>query len=384
MINDGLVNLVTAAGSTIDPIANNQLFPNDFVDRCTWYHNGGIASSIVDYWPQLVGSGIKLTYDKNIDGNKKTELDKLINYLDTRYQDLQLLRVLTQLHTEVHLHPVRVATIDASGSSYTQSISSGQEIMGLTLLHVEAKIEPLERGKRTVKYSVAGEIIDSSRLLVMTGRSSGGQETPLIDSNTILAEQLYSQCVGAAATLLQKKNLLTMGIDGFNKGLRDEVAGEYSNLLIRNVKHLQKTSNILNVVLHDRKETELGVLERALTNVDNIIDRARDYLLSNCNNIPETRLFGASRIGGLSRSNDDDDRTNSEADRIFSSKWEPLIKQLNKLLIKERGSPSARSINDLIVARVSSYKPRDIDVARTRLINAQAAKLEAELEDRDV
>lgn len=380
--NDGLKNLVTAVNSSIDPIANNSLLANDNVDRCLWYSNGGIASSIVDYWPELVGSGFELGHSFT-DGLKQKELDNLTYHLLNRHEQLGTVKALIDLHKSVHLHPMRAIVINATGQSYKQPIKPGALVLSLSLISSDIT-QVVEQDSYMNKYIISNNEVDGSRLLVMAGRSSSNSDSygqryaPLIDSNTIIAEQLYAQAVNAGVTLLQKKNFTTMGIDGFNKGLSEEIAGEYSRKMMSIVQQLQLTNNILNVVLHDRKETDISMLERSLSGSDAIIDRARDYLLASCNNIPETRLFGNSRVGGLNKANDDANKTEAEANRLFDTRWKPLVKQLNSLLIKEPKSPSSRFANSVTISRRSSSGLTELEKARIELLKAQAAKLNKE------
>lgn len=384
MITDGVQNLLTLARSTIDPISSNIITSDSYIDRETWYRNGGIASTIVDYWPQLIGSGIELTIDDNTKGSKRTEIESLIRYLQQRYSDLDLENILIKLYTGIHFNSYSAASIDAYGSNWASPMRAGVDINGLTLIAEQIEEENIDQ-KPTGKYIVDRQIVDRSRILVMKGRHiynnryNGCSLEPLLNSATINAAVLYEQAVKTSATLLQLKSTMTMGISNYNDGMRKEQAGEYSRGIIKIVEQLQTTNKILNVNLHDKNETTIQVLERSLSQVDAIVDRIRDYLLSSTNNIPETRLFGSSRVGGLSKSNDDDSRTNSEAARIFQTTWRPLISQLNGLLVREKKSPSARLLGEVTIARKSSNPTDRLADARIRLINAQAAKLELEM-----
>lgn len=385
MLTDGLQNLLTAAGSTVDPIAGSQITANCDLDYLTWYGNGGLATTIVDFWPQVVGSGIELNTREGLDGRKKAEVNNLIEYLEARYDEIGLLPALVMGYTQAHVRECGFIGLNTLGSvniaQWQQPVTPGSVITSTGLI----KWHSATHDSTVDCYSINGATVHESRLLVFRGRerhdyrpSSGAavNATPLVDSDTVKAAMLYEQACVAAATILQKKNRVVMGVDGFNSKMDKDQTGEFSRRMQRQVQTLQKIGNLLNVDLIDKAETELKILERSLTGTHDVIDRIRDYLLSTTNNIPETRLFGSSRVGGLSKSNDDSARVNAEADRIFKRVWLPLIKKVNKVLLSEPGCPNPRYLSEVTTSRISSYQESGLEAARTRLINAQAAAIE--------
>lgn len=387
-ITDGLSNLLTSARSTIDPLARNEIVADCDVDRLTWYHNGGIASTIVDFWPELTGSGIDISIAEEQALKTEKEAQNLADYLMQRYKELGLLRHLIKADIRSQVLPFGLIGIN-TGGSWDKEISPGGNYIA-SLSSMDCRQYQLD--KATNNYTFHGStVVNGSRLLNMLGRtrldcmyttgsSSAALTTlPFIDPQTVQAAIEYDQAVHAIGVLIQKKNFLAMGVNGFLSNMMKAGNEEYAARVVELVSNIQKTSSILNVEIFDKNDMELKVIERDLGQLDSAIDRMRDRLLANTNNIPETRLFGRARTGGLSGAQDDDDRVNSEANRLFGPRWLPLINQLNLLLVNEPSCPSRKALSKLTINRVDSGKPTTkLELARIRLINAQAEKIELE------
>lgn len=393
-ITDGLSNLLTSARSTIDPLARNEIIADCDVDRLTWYHNGGIASTIVDFWPELTGSGIDISVMDEQTAKTEKEAQNLADYLMQRYKELGLLRHLIKADIRSQVLPFGLIGINAGGSWDKEILPAGGGSNYIASLS-SMDCQQYQLDKATNNYTFHGStVVNGSRLLNMLGRArldcvylagGGGNSSatsttlPFIDSQTVQAAIEYDQAVHAIGVLIQKKNFLAMGVNGFLSNMMKAGNEEYAARVVELVSNIQKTSSILNVEIFDKNDMELKVIERDLGQLDNAIDRMRDRLLASTNNIPETRLFGRARTGGLSGAQDDDDRVNSEANRLFSSRWLPLINQLNLLLVNEPSCPSRKALSKLAISRIDSGKPTTkLELARIRLINAQAEKIELE------
>jgi hypothetical protein len=387
---DGLSSLLTLAESTVDPTANSVLTLDCPEDMLTWYKNGGIASTIVDFWPGLMASGIEVEVETVRQRASRSDRvaskadEDLATWLMERYEQLELLPTLRAAETQCQI-------------AAAAPILMSQDKMAIKRLTVlsprwvrRLREDPSDQFNITgyeITYPWAMKI-NAESILPLYGRKHTALEWeaiyrdyswgyPLVDTGTVKAANAYTLANHAASILIQKKNFLKMGIRGYLQKMEGVGNEKYAETVMETLRIMQRTTNLLNIQLMDLDDMSIESIERNVSGVADLLDRLRDMLLASCNNIPESRLFGRNRVGGISASNDDDERSDGEATRLFGDRWVPLIRQLNGFLLQERECPYRGATPKIEIIRKSSYQPKPLDAARTRLTNAQAATAEA-------
>jgi hypothetical protein len=356
LVTDGFSNLLSLSQAAIGT-ADYENWEGD--ELFCWYRDGGIASTIVDFWPGMMASGLEL--EISILGVRTSEktIEDLKQWLLMRFEEIKLLSALRT--AEVQCHLMSSAPIVMSGNNVGK-------LDKLTLFDPNL-LQLQKNGKYKISNSTTE--INAESILVLNAKTFGSHRWPLVDKNTRQAAIDYENACRAATILIERKNYLVMGIASYLDNMSKVGNEAYSAKLIAMVKTMQATATLMGVQLVDLDKMNISTIERNLSGVDALIDRLRDALLASTNNIPESRLFGRARTGGISAANDDAERTDSEADRLFQTRWQPLIRQVITILLMEK------NVNALVrVGRVSTFVPRPIDVARARLINAQAMAAE--------
>jgi hypothetical protein len=201
---------------------------------------------------------------------------------------------------------------------------------------------------------------------------------PRIGTNVVLAAVAYDVVCKYAEILIEKKNFLSYGITGFNRGMSGANSESYAADCLKTLKLLQKTAGLLGVEIHDIDDS-LTTIDRNITGINLLMAEIRNKLLAECPGIPETYLFGRQTRGGLASDNREAEQVNSEANRLFNQRWLPLLRQLVMIIIKGDCPVKMWDIRSIVISRKSGFNSDPLEAAQTNLIAMQTKQLELSL-----
>ena len=123
---DSLQNLVSRAGSEVDPTVNNVITPDCPIDRITWYQNGGIAKKVCTFWSDVIGTSLEVVVAglRESDRNKAATT-KLQDWLNAEYMRLGVLEIFKEAEAQCAISGDRKSTrLNSSHVSQSRMPSS--------------------------------------------------------------------------------------------------------------------------------------------------------------------------------------------------------------------------------------------------------------------
>jgi hypothetical protein len=401
-INDGLANYVNLVGSEIDPTANYVLGKDCAPDIYNWWANGGLSEKIVKFWPDCIGTGIKISVAAQRDSTRnKQSTQKLQDWLQGEFDRLDVLGTFIEAEIQCGVDCAAPIIILTDGRDNLDQPINNSRYGRVEMLQIQdpqyfrPNIGSMFGHKsvdhRLVEYYsnyigtnssihqsrvlplAARKLLRSEKWVTVKEREWGRQ---LIGSAVINAAIRYEAAITVASILIEKKNMLVYGIKDFNEGMAGSSSDAFSARAVDQVRKLQRASNILNVALVDLDNSKLESLDRNISGVSDLIEKSRQFLLANIDNIPAEFLFGERNHGGLSGSNDDLERNNNESNRRFINRWLPHLNKLVLLLLNSDGCPIKNvDPSSIEIGRESSYVENPGDTAATRLTLLQGDEL---------
>ncbi len=393
---DAIENYSTLIGSRVDPNEGNKLLPDCDRDRFVWWRNGGIADKIATFWADEMGTGLEISVAARDSGRGKKESARLQDWLASEYDRLNVLATFKQAELQCNLDraaPILICTQDRVGADNPPE--GFDRVMALKICEparllphnwetaIMGHHEPIDHdlvlSYQHQNHTGAG-VFHADRVLALQGRKLVASDwsfsnyldrqwgLPLIATHTIEAAMKYDVAIALANVLLHKKSTIVYKFKGLFESVSRPNAEELVGKYIEIAQKFQQLSNLLNISIADSDLSDIDAIDRNLTGVSDVIDRTRDYLLANCPSIPQSHLFGRhERTGGLSASNDESEDVNARAERLYRSRWLPLLRKLNRILIKSSSCPVRNADPSTIsVLRSSGFTPDPLEAVQVK------------------
>lgn len=402
-ITDGLQNFVTQIGSDVDPIAANNVTPICPPDMYTWFANGGIATKLTSFWALQMGSGIEIEVESTKQsGRTLARCEELENWLNAEFDRLDVDAVFIDAETQCHVDraaPIAIALEQPAWVS-TPIIPKTYDRVSSLIIQDPNYFYPIanQMGLRAIDHrfvpayqsvmSGMSSLVHASRILPLQGRKLLKSEPyqniyemywgrPICDPKLIESTIRYDAALAALGIVLQKKNFLAMAIEGLEDGFSGDSSSieRFSGQLLQRMKLLQKSSNLLNVAMHDTTG-DIKAIERNLGGMADVLEKIKEEILVNCS-IPQSYLFGMkAKSGGLSAAAEEEKEIDAHAEKLFEHRWKPLLRQLVDVMLGSRSCPVDAKGLDIRVKRVSGSAPDQLKEAEIRKMNLEADRLE--------
>jgi hypothetical protein len=409
ILTDGIKNLLTKLGSEVDPTIH-EIVRNCPVNMKDWVRNGGVAEKICKFWATQMSTGVKIeVIPQRESGRNKVAVEALQTYLTNEFQRLNVVPKFAEAKFQCSIGigaPIVIIT-DGYKEHLWDSPQQFNKIERIQILnprkfHPDVQIIAEAGGidLDNVEYyhavAAAGSLggnnlIHKDRVLPLQGRKLTCIETssdvfelywglPSIGTAVVKAALVVDVLMAYGETLVAYKNHIDIGIKGFNQGMQGGNREKYEEDVLATLKAYQKMLGLLGIRVHD-KEDETKTIERNLSGVPEMIQEARANLLMHCPNIPESWLLGRKSTGGLTTADKEDEQVDSIANQLWQLEHYPQLMRLVEVLLRSGNCPSRNwPISNIKLTRVSGSIPEPLNNARTRLINAQAEKIEIEVE----
>jgi hypothetical protein len=422
-LRDAIDSNLAGLGSDKDISASLKYRPSCADDLAIAYLNGGLFSEVVEFWPNRIGSGLLIEVKpakENASARDRAEL--MQGWLESKFSELAILSMLTKTEASNAIGPgAGLLVVPEERRGMSRALANSRSVAEIVPLpHTQIRPNLGEGANQFAAKLQTDWHPRSNGYLIKVGTQ--GEETPTIGDRLITmpakippmnatfdhrqkhqsqldefqalwgiawigpqvldAAKQLDAAVAISLSILAKKNALYVSI----KDLFDKLTGESKEA---NQKYLEGVLHMLNEVLNrrgvylgDMDKMSVKTLEFSLAGIEDIIKVLRRNLLMHCPDIPEIHLFGAKENGGINQgtSKYDEERVDSIAEQKFEGRWAKPLRQIVRALTLSRECPIPGYPESLIrVSRISTYMPSPLEAARTRLVDAQAKKLEMEL-----